>query len=166
MWKPGPHLSSNRVPSRWGGVGGGREGRCNPPSPPPITSPFFYYSPQELANWTVLQSKQGALLDTAKQLCWWGYLLLYIRVKANRTPAAWITYLIAYWFWLPTELRNKLSAFMGSPAKISYFLLPSPCVFIITTLLSPPPLTEEADCIVLATSKDSHSCILHLEYRE
>lgn len=68
------------------------------------------------------------------------------RSAQSGAPAARTIHLTAYWFWLPTELGNKLTAFVASLAKISYFLPPLPCscVFITAAPLSPPLPTAKA----------------------
>lgn len=62
------------------------------------------------------------------------------RSGQSRAPAAQTIHLTAYCFWLPTELGNKLTAFVASLAKTSYFLFPVPCScgFITAAPLSPP----------------------------
>lgn len=66
------------------------------------------------------------------------------RSERSRAPAARTIHLTAYCFWLPTELGNKLTAFVASLAKISYFLSPSPlqlCIYHCS-----PIVTSSAHC--------------------
>lgn len=76
------------------------------------------------------------------------------RSGQSRAPAAQTIHLTAYWFWLPTELRNKLTVFVASLAKISYFL--SPCPLQLCIYHCSPIVTSSAHCKTNScpTSKD------------